>query len=81
MVVRQRADVMDFPMDHPDLLDGWWDVEHTDHGPSRWTDGNAVLPSMRSSVIEVQLAARMKFPLQCYRSSRHEAATVRLKRW
>jgi hypothetical protein len=81
MLVRQRADVMDISMDDPNLVDGWWDVEQTDRGPCRWTDGNAALPTVRSGVMEVRVAARMHFPLPCYRPSRHEARTVGLKHW
>jgi len=33
----------DIPLDHPELSQGWWDVEHATEGLRRWTNGDAIL--------------------------------------
>jgi autotransporter passenger strand-loop-strand repeat protein len=61
MAVRHRGNAIDIPLDHPMLADGWWDVEMTDRGPCRWTNGNASLPSVRGGLVEVKLAGHMQY--------------------
>ena len=49
-------------MDHPDLTEGWWDIERDGHMMSRWTNGDAAvpLPAMDGSVmLELHLAGEM----------------------
>jgi hypothetical protein len=49
-------------MDSPVLDQGWWDVETDDGVPSRWTDGDAVLPQLGQGVLSVKLAGSMRYP-------------------
>ena len=56
------------PLDHPQLDDGWWDVEW--HGPlglRRWTNGHAWLPigTSRPALLEVEIddGGTLEFPL------------------
>ena len=44
IVVRDGTTVRDLPLDHPDLCQGWWGVEHHGQAMARWTDGDAMLP-------------------------------------
>jgi hypothetical protein len=44
IVLRDRIDVTEIPLDHPALSKGWWDIEHNGIAMRRWTDGAAVLP-------------------------------------
>jgi hypothetical protein len=37
-------DVVDVPVDHPTLAEGWWAVEREGETLRRWTDGDALLP-------------------------------------
>ena len=64
LVLRGADEVREVPMDHPDLVDGWWAVEHDGQMMSRWTDGEAVLPlpPMRGiAMLEVHLAGAMTY--------------------
>jgi lysophospholipase L1-like esterase len=50
------------PIDHPDLSEGWHDVE----ADGRWTDGHAVVPRSvlaGAARLEVRLAATTRYPL------------------
>ena len=42
--LRGSYEVRMIPLDHPDLLEGWWAVERAGQGMRRWTQGNALLP-------------------------------------
>jgi hypothetical protein len=44
IVLRDRIDVKEIPLDHPTLSRGWWDIERNGIAMRRWTDGAAVLP-------------------------------------
>ena len=64
LVLRSADEVREVPMDHPDLVDGWWAVEHDGQAITRWTDGEAVLPlpQMRGiAMLEVHLAGAMTY--------------------
>jgi hypothetical protein len=41
---RDGAAITDVALDHPDLCQGWWDVEQHGETMLRWTNGDAVLP-------------------------------------
>ena len=62
IVLRSAGETREVPMDHPDLVRGWWAVEQDGPMMSRWTDGEAVLPlpGMRGHVmLEIQMAGAM----------------------
>jgi len=64
LVLRGADEVREVPVDHPDLVDGWWAVEHDGQMMSRWTDGEAVLPlpPVRGiAMLEVHLAGAMTY--------------------
>ncbi len=42
--LNQGSDVLDIPLDHPSLTQGWWAVEREGDLLRRWTGGAAVLP-------------------------------------
>jgi hypothetical protein len=44
ITVRDGAMATDIALDHPDLCEGWWDVERHGDTMVRWTNGDAVLP-------------------------------------
>jgi hypothetical protein len=67
LVLRSAEEVREVPMDHPDLVNGWWDIEHDGPIMSRWTDGEAVLslPPMRGiAMLEVHLAGAMIYAVE-----------------
>jgi collagen type I/II/III/V/XI/XXIV/XXVII alpha len=54
MLVRDACDDMrEVPLDHPDLVDGWWQIERRDHRMWRWTNGQALLrlPANKGPVV------------------------------
>jgi len=64
LVLRGADEVREVPVDHPDLVNGWWAVEHNGQMMSRWTDGEAVLPlpPVRGiAMLEVHLAGAMTY--------------------
>ena len=64
IVLRGADEAREMPVDHPDLVDGWWAVEHHGRAMSRWTDGEAVLPllPMRGiAMLEIHLAGAMTY--------------------
>jgi Hint domain len=66
LVLRGADETREVPMDHPDITQGWWAVEHDGPIMSRWTDGDAALPlpTMRGSVIlEIHLAGAMTYAM------------------
>ncbi|MBS0638669.1 MAG: Hint domain-containing protein [Proteobacteria bacterium] len=63
LALRNDRGVRDIPLDDPSLDRGWWAVEVDDHWPCRWTDGEAVLPATGPGLLEVDLAASMRYPL------------------
>ena len=44
VVLHSAGDVLDVPLDHPDLSNGWWAVERDAAMLRRWTNGDAWLP-------------------------------------
>ena len=64
IVLRGADGLREVPVDHPDLSQGWWAVEHDGPMLSRWTDGEAALPLPAMSghvVLEIHLAGAMTF--------------------
>ena len=62
IVLRGADDMREVPVDHPDLVRGWWAVERDGQMISRWTDGEAMLslPAMGGhAMLEIQLAGSM----------------------
>jgi hypothetical protein len=43
IVLRGANEVLDIPLDHPELNKGWWAVERDGTSLRRWTNGDAVL--------------------------------------
>jgi hypothetical protein len=67
LVLRGPDEVREVPVDHPDLVNGWWAVERDGQAISRWTDGKAALslPSMRGrAMLEVHLAGTMTYVVE-----------------
>jgi hypothetical protein len=70
IVLRGADELREVPMDHPDLVRGWWAVERDGQIMSRWTDGEAVLPlpAMRGPVmLEFHLAGSMTYAVDVAR--------------
>jgi hypothetical protein len=44
IVLRSGDEAWETPIDHPDLMRGWWDAEGTGSTLRRWTNGDAVVP-------------------------------------
>jgi hypothetical protein len=44
IVLRSGDEARETPIDHPDLMHGWWNVESAGTTLRRWTSGDAVLP-------------------------------------
>lgn len=64
LVLRSGAHLQEIALDHPDLRQGWWDVERDGKAMRRWTDGDAVvaLPAMDgTATLEVHLGGRMTY--------------------
>ena len=64
IVLRDGDETREVPMDHPDLVDGWWDIEHDGPMMSRWTAGAARLPLPPMggpTMLEVHLAGTMTY--------------------
>ncbi len=58
---------LDLPLDHPDLWDGWWDVERDGTAMRRWTKGDAVLtlPLFDApAVLRLEHCGRLAYPLR-----------------
>jgi hypothetical protein len=77
IVLRGTNDLREVPMDHPDLTEGWWDIEHDGQVMSRWTNGDAAvpLPAMDGQVmLEVHLVGEMIYALKAEPDIRRAAA-------
>ena len=59
--LRLGQDVRELAVDGPMLHQGWWAVEPGSEGPTRWTNGDALLPVTGGGVLEVELAASMEY--------------------
>ena len=59
--------VMEMPMDHPTLTDGWWSTECQGKSLIRWTNGDARLKFPESvcgqAVLEIHVAGDMVYPV------------------
>jgi hypothetical protein len=44
IILRSGSDVLEVPLDHPDLSQGWGSLERVGRSLHRWTDGKAILP-------------------------------------
>jgi hypothetical protein len=67
IVLRGAIELREVPMDHPDLTEGWWDIERDGQVMSRWTDGDAIvpLPAMNGPVmLELHLAGEMIYAVE-----------------
>ena len=67
LVLRSAEEVREVPVDHPDLVNGWWAVERDGQAISRWTNGKAALPlpPMRGrAMLEVHLAGTMTYVVE-----------------
>jgi Hint domain len=59
VTLRDGAEVLDIPLDHAALAEGWWALEVSGAGMRRWTNGDArlrVVPCGRPVVLEIRLA-------------------------
>ena len=61
LLARDADGVREIALDSPELEQGWWAVEHDTHGPCRWTNGEALLPALRTGVLEIELAGTMRY--------------------
>jgi hypothetical protein len=53
-----REGMREFPIDHPALGQGWWEVENDGAVPRRWTNGNAWLAPLPGAIaIEINCVA------------------------
>jgi hypothetical protein len=67
IVVRNAEDLVEMPVDHPGLAEGWWAVER--YGPAlrRWTNGTARLPLPPldgPAMLEIRLGGEMIYPVE-----------------
>jgi hypothetical protein len=66
IMLRHGTDAMQVAMDDPGLSDGWWAVEGDGGVVWRWTDCDAILPSLGEgpAMIEVLIGAAGPYPLE-----------------
>jgi hypothetical protein len=75
IVLRGANEQREVPMDHPDLTEGWWDIERDGQMMSRWTDGDAVVPLPKMAdpvVLELHLAGEMIYAVAAKPESQAE---------
>ncbi len=59
---RPRRHEKSIPLDHPELRDGWWQVERDDTALWRWTDGAALLPlDGAAGLLRIELGGAMRY--------------------
>ena len=65
VTLRGPGQVLDVPLDHPALRDGWWALERDAGSAWRWTDGNAALPLCGggAGVLEVRIGPPLAYPV------------------
>lgn len=67
IVLRTASDTTEIAVDHPDLIEGWWDTERESVSRMhRWTDGNALLtlPALKGHcMLELHLNGTMTYPV------------------
>jgi hypothetical protein len=76
IVLRGANEVREIPIDHPDLIKGWWAIERDGQMMSRWTDGDAVLPLPKIDghvMLEVHLAGEMIYAVEAEPESQAES--------
>ena len=57
VAMRALDGMVELPMDHPGLSQGWWSVERSGNRMTRWTNGDAMIPLAGGSVLlEVTVA-------------------------
>jgi hypothetical protein len=79
IVLRGANDVREVPLDHPELSQGWWAVEHDGQIISRWTDGEARLPLPAVSgtaILEIHLAGSMIYAMDAVPAGETERRAV-----
>ncbi|MDE2514536.1 MAG: Hint domain-containing protein [Rhodospirillales bacterium] len=62
--LRSASAVIDIPLDHPGLTQGWWAVERAGIALRRWTDGDARLclpPLPEVALLEVRIGREMLY--------------------
>ena len=67
LTLRCGQDERAIPLDHPFSGPGWWAVEQGGHGPCRWTNGEASLPTLeqgltRPGTLEVVVTGSRRYP-------------------
>ncbi len=74
LTLRMRdGTVVAIPLDHPDLVEGWWDTEwHNPTALRRWTNGRARLPAqtLGAAVLEVVIGATQDYACEMADGSR-----------
>ena len=64
IVFSGSGDRCEVPVDHPDLLEGWWAAEWDGLRLWRWTNGNAALPVPPDArMVEIHLAGENQYRL------------------
>jgi hypothetical protein len=65
IVMRGARGVVDMPLDHPALRNGWHALEGDGVRMWRWTDGNALLPVPQgTTMVEIHVAGSGAYPMQ-----------------
>jgi len=67
IVLRSVDDMREVPVDHPELVIGWWAVERDGQTMCRWTNGEAILPlpAMHGdAMLEIHLAGAMTYVVE-----------------
>ena len=52
--------ILEIPLDHPELVQGWWALERNNGTMRRWTNGQAMLPLPESdnvTMLEISASA------------------------
>lgn len=81
LTLRMRdGTIVAIPLDHPDLVVGWWDTEwHNPTALRRWTNGRARLPAqtLGAAVLEVVIGATQDYACETADGSRrHQIAAA-----
>jgi hypothetical protein len=62
IALRGSFGMIEMPVDHPSLTDGWWDAETCEGSLRRWTDGGAALPVPTGTwLVEIGLVGAMRY--------------------
>ncbi len=62
IICQETIGPREIPLDHPDLTEGWWQVEATPNQSRRWTNGDALLvvPSA-TKMVRIKLAGALSY--------------------